>query len=199
MVWCELNKWFYVKLQRTSQVLDAQFRHQQVQQILLPLGFLLVLQLFHSTSYKIEQNLCKTLPGVYFLSKSRSLFVRLAADFTGQCLVLDSRRIWGISKSLCFRLSVDCCLDSLDVDRIDGLMHPYCWQNPYMIIWNTVQHHTSYLHPTRSRPRLHATKLCITKTSEECETALTSQYKTLFPALSFFSLLVFLSYNLLVF
>ena len=70
------------------------------------------------------------------LSKSRSLFVRLAADFTGgQCSVFSVGfgREFGEFQNL--RLSVDCCLDSLEVDLTDGLNHPYCWPNSFMIIY----------------------------------------------------------------
>ena len=49
-----------------------------------------------------------------------------------QCLVLDLDEN-GEFQNL--RLSVDCCLDSLEVDLTDGLNHPYCWPNFFMIIY----------------------------------------------------------------
>ena len=65
--------------------------------------------------FKIVQTCVK--PGV--LLKSRSLFGRLDADFTGRCLELEENlgNLEIRKRSLCLRLSVDCLLDSFICDK----------------------------------------------------------------------------------
>ena len=65
--------------------------------------------------FKIVQTCVK--PGV--LLKSRSLFGRLDADFTGQCLELEENlgNLEIRKRSLCLRLSVGCLLDSFICDK----------------------------------------------------------------------------------
>ena len=68
-----------------------------------------------SLCFKIVQTCVK--PGV--LLKSRSLFGRLDADFTGQCLELEENlgNLEIRKRSLCLRLSVGCLLDSFICDK----------------------------------------------------------------------------------